>query len=393
MPQKILKALNSAADSVGVILVPDSHFFVRRVPVAPGSPDEIVSQVELALEGFSPFPLPQLFYGFYLPEGASQALVFAAFRKRFSAEETDAWARADFVLPAFATALGWRPSQPGAVLIDRSDSITVLVWDEGSVPALVLSRQVEPEADSAARLEVAKGMLARAGKHSSELTVLQLAGTAEQDPRSRQLAFTFESGDSERRLVSALPVGLAERLDVREKEQLAARRREEGRNRLLWRTLVGAVAALIVACIAEIGLLAGGLLVQARERVVQNRAAPVQAIVTADALADRIDELGTKRLLPFEMLDAINQARPQSISFTQVNTDGLYTLQVQGETQNSLDVDSYRAQLSGLPGVADVEAFVRQIRDGQATFTLNVTFQPEALRPETASVDAGPAQS
>ena len=42
---------------------------------------EAAAQVELALEGVSPFPLAQMYYGWFWLPGAGQALAFAAYRR------------------------------------------------------------------------------------------------------------------------------------------------------------------------------------------------------------------------------------------------------------------------------------------------------------------------
>ena len=90
-----------------VALLPDALFFTRAVPVAAGAtPVEAAAQIELALESVAPFPLAQLYYGWFWTPGAEQALAFAAYRRRFTAEQTAAWVEAELVLPAFAALLG-----------------------------------------------------------------------------------------------------------------------------------------------------------------------------------------------------------------------------------------------------------------------------------------------
>src|SRR5688572_22604919 len=90
-----------------IALLPDGVFFTRAVPITAGATAaEAATQVELALEAASPFPLAQLYYGWVWAPGAERAFVFAAYRRRFTVEQTADWQGAEVVLPAFATVVG-----------------------------------------------------------------------------------------------------------------------------------------------------------------------------------------------------------------------------------------------------------------------------------------------
>ena len=102
-----------------VAVLPDAVFFSRTIPVAAGaSTAEVVGQVGLALEALSPFPLAQLYFGYYLPPGADRALAFAAYRRRFTAEQLAEWNGAELVLPAFAAVLGCDAQPATTVVLD-----------------------------------------------------------------------------------------------------------------------------------------------------------------------------------------------------------------------------------------------------------------------------------
>src|SRR5476649_1537947 len=89
-----------------VAVLPDAVFFSRAIPVSPDATrEQVASEVGLALEALSPFPLAQLYFGYYWAPGASRALVFASYRRRFTAEQTAEWTSAQHVLPAFAAVL------------------------------------------------------------------------------------------------------------------------------------------------------------------------------------------------------------------------------------------------------------------------------------------------
>ena len=66
-----LDLLRGGPPAPRVALVPDAVFFSRAITVPAGATrEEVVSQVGLALESLSPFPLAQLYFGYYWPDGA-----------------------------------------------------------------------------------------------------------------------------------------------------------------------------------------------------------------------------------------------------------------------------------------------------------------------------------
>jgi hypothetical protein len=80
-----LSFLRSGPPPPKVALLRDAVFFSRAVAVPAGATRaEVVSLVGLALEGLSPFPLAQLYYGYFWPEGATQVLAYASYRRRFT---------------------------------------------------------------------------------------------------------------------------------------------------------------------------------------------------------------------------------------------------------------------------------------------------------------------
>src|SRR5436190_23391930 len=86
-----------------IAVLPDAMFFTRTVPVAAAATAAQVSaQVELALEALSPFPVAQLYHGYYWKPGLDRALIFASYRRRFTTEQTAGWGAAELVVPAFA---------------------------------------------------------------------------------------------------------------------------------------------------------------------------------------------------------------------------------------------------------------------------------------------------
>jgi len=130
-----------------VVLVPDHLFFIRVVPIADAATAaDVKSQVELALEGLSPFPLAQLYYAHYWKEGARSALIYAAYRKRFTSEQVEGWSDAEMVLPAFATLLTAEIQPSTTIILTQEENLTAVHWGESTtVPAAVVARSWQPD--------------------------------------------------------------------------------------------------------------------------------------------------------------------------------------------------------------------------------------------------------
>jgi len=366
----------SAPAARKVVLLPDHAFFVRVVPLAPGLPAaEVPAQVELALEGLSPFPVAHLCYGYFYQPGSSRVLVYAAYRRRFTVDDAAEWTDADAVLPAFAVWLGLPRTGPLALLVTGPDFVTALGWDGSEpVPAVVLTRQVAPDAPPEARAAAAAELTAQLRGLPAPVNMTVPEGTAS---RIGTEGLQFAVGGR----VSHLADAQLDALDVRDKAELARRRRDRTRDLYLWRAFQGCLAALVLAGVLELGLRGGGLWLKTRAVLVDAQAPAVQDIETKNSLASRIEELSTSRLMPIRMLEIVNEKRPRTVQFLRAATKGLYVLEIEGQTNATPDVFNYQAALKELPACDHVELGQTTDRGGTTRFILTVTFKPEALRP------------
>ena len=208
-----------------VALLPDSAFFTRSVAVTAGAtPEEAAGQIELALEGLAPFPLSQLYYGWFWRPGSEQALLFAAYRRRFTAEQVAEWGGAELVIPAFAAVLGSAVEPATTVLLTSSDSITAVHWTAAGEPAGVVKRTIDAEATDEDRARTKSELVASFGgsRHVIEPTAASVP-----DPAGTDGAVTFRAGE----LVSKLPATAAAAADVRDKAELTALRAARRRRR------------------------------------------------------------------------------------------------------------------------------------------------------------------
>jgi hypothetical protein len=384
MSDSPFKFLRAGPPPPKVSLLPDALFFTRAIPIAADTPAvDVAAQVELALESLAPFPVAQLYHGYYYPPGAAAALVFAAYRRRFTSEQTELWTDADLVLPTFAALLG-APLAPGTtLLITHAESLTAIHATSGG-PAQIFTAPLAPATEDApvdeAALAAAKAELIRAVGGST--TVIDLATLPIAQPVASDGDFTFVAGD----LVSSLPAATAAAIDVRDKGALIARRRAHTRDLLFWRVAVGCVLALALLAVGEVALgLSRGLWQKSRLAQLNAQKPTVDKIMNAQALTTRIEDLSTKRLLPLEMISLIFTKTPEGTRFSRAVSDNkdLERMLLDAKTNNSGEIALFKSSLESLPEVAGVEINGQRNAPGSptTTFTLTTHFKPGAVKP------------
>ena len=365
-----------------IVLLPDSLFFTRAVPMSDGVvAADVGAQVELALEGMAPFAVSQMYQGYFWQPGAKHALVFAAYRKRFTAEQTDAWADAEVVMPEFAALLASKPGRASTVVLATVEGLTAIHWSaDDDVPTAVVARTLAPEATEADRAALRDELLRAAG---GSVNVKEVDAVPEWDPESSDGALAFKAGG----LKGAFTREELDGLDIRDKEDLAARRRARSRDLLMWRVLLGAAAAIAFAALLELTMIGAKFWQKGRIALVNQRAPVVADIMRASERVARIEELSTRRLLPFEMMDLVAAQKPESVLFTRttVSSKSIHTLEVRAQTRVSSDMSVFRAALMALPACQDVRIDPQPENNGLTPFVLVVTFKPDAVKSEDAS--------
>jgi len=361
-----------------VAILPDAVFFSRAIPVrVDASREEVVAEVGLALEALSPFPIAQLYFGYYWAPGAGRALAFAAYRRRFTAEQVAEWSGAQHVMPAFAAILGAECQPATTVILAAPDGLTAVHWDQGPVPSVVLHRLLQPGATEEERALARAELIRSAGEAR---TVVDAPSPPAAQPSRSDREVVFAAGELRSRISS----GVAVALDVRDKADLAALARARRRDVLLWRVAIGAVIACAFLAAGELGLFGAGLWEKARIAKVGAQKTTVARIMGDQELANRIDELSTKRLLPLEMISVVAAKKPAAIQFLRATTSGLYTIQIEAQTSNAGEIGGFKSALEQTPGCERVEIRDQLLRNNIASFTLVVTFKPTALAPATS---------
>ncbi len=361
--------------AVAAQFVPSDRFFMRFVPLAPDLP--ALAQAELALEGFAPFPPAQLYWGCCVAPDRASALVYAAHRRRFTPEDTAPWERADLAVPDLLPLLGAAPAGPVIIVLVGATRLSGAAWAAGGAwPAAVRSRDCGAAPTEELRRAFTAELAAKAGL--PEAPVKFVAGT----PRARREGdkLIFELADAAGAIIATTTLAHADQdaLDVRDRASLDKRRRDRRRGELVWQLFLAGGAAAALALLLDLGALAFGLLDRGQQARRAAQATVVGKLETAHGLTSRIDELTHRRLRFFEMLAAINAARPSSISFTRTSTSGHNALEIEAQTGSADDVGAYETALRAMAALEKVEVRDLRARDGVTTFALTVAFKADA---------------
>jgi hypothetical protein len=358
-----------------VTLVPGERFFLKEVTLDPAV--GTAAQVELALEESSPFPLAQLYHGFVASPDGKLALAFAAYRRRFTAEDLAEWPAAPAVVPEFLALLGPPPAEPLVVLQVNAGGLVGVAWDgRASLPVAVMCKSL-PDPTETQQAEMTSQLRRLAGP--GEIAVRKLAGPAGVGlDESGGAVFRIEEQEMARFTAAALAEA-----DVRDKAFLEEKRREDSRRRGWTWGLVAAVAALLLAVGLEISAGALGVWNQRRRAAVAGQAEEVRRIETAQTLATRIEDLSARQEKPFEWLSVVSAVRPRSIQFVQMESNNDRSLTINAQTTDAAAVGAYEAALRQREELEQVETRDLRSREGLTSFVLAVKFKPQAGSPAT----------
>lgn len=367
-----------------VVVLPDHRFFVRSVALADiAEAGPVADQVELALEGMAPFSLSQTLWGYWTKPGCAHALVFAAYQKRFTAEEMEPWAEAEWVTPRMSTLLGEPAPSPATTLIlTAEDGVSAVHYgDDSGVPTQVRSMALPADATEAQIATIREQLIRACG---GSTTVRDVETTTVEPGEAGTDELVVRRGEHTRRI----ELDEAQSLDVRDQTELTSRRRARVRDLWLWRGMVAAVLAIGLAGVAELTLWGTSYWRDGLHTQVQAQTPIVSEIETADRLANRIDELRTKRLRPFEMIAIADGPRPETIIFLRTEATGLYSLEIEAETDDAQAINIYVSSLTDLGQTEGVEILNLDTRGSRSTVRLRVRFTYDAFQVQPATEES-----
>lgn len=349
-------------------LLPADRFVIARFEPVAGA--DARAQASLALEGASPFPPSQLLQGLVRSANGAEGLAYAAHRRAFGGEAAG-WPAESPVVPEFLALLGEKPAGDGVVVHADARRSLALAWRAGeSLPTalVVLPSDDGTAAEAAAEAAEAAGLPAGA-------PVREVGGALEGVRAEAGLELRRAGGASH--LIAAR---LVDDLDVRDPAFLESRQRQERWDLRTWRAAQVAAAGLLLAGVADLaGMWLGGDADRLRAQVAADTAR-VRELEGLNAIAGKVEDLGRNRPLPFEMLALANVHRPAGVTFTAVAHKAGPVLEIEARTASASEVGAFEQALAADAAVAKAEMRSIQGREGVTSFSLAVTFKPEALR-------------
>ena len=357
-------------------MLPGNRFFVRRLTV---EGEDVPGQVNLALEAISPFPLEQMLVGFVTSADGKQVLAYAAHRRRFTAEESFAWPEDCQVVPEFLALCAHRPTAD-AIIVHRGDErLTALAWKAGDELPLAIVVAELADADEAG---IAREAAARADL-PADVAVENVTGAISGSIVEGDLVLKREGNGT-----FTIPKKGLDDSDIRDSDFLAERRKKERLNLILWNAARLGAAVIVVSLILDLAGMVVGMRSSSLEAANEARRPVVEDIEASQAITSRILELGVKRLLPIEMLALVNEKRPATVEFTNIqcelkkakdSTIAKPMMTVDAKTPNAGDISDFLKAVQAMPEVEAATNSEPRVRETSTTFRVEITFKQAVL--------------
>jgi len=394
---------SSATEAVHLSHVPGNWFVARSVWIPEGVVgDELTEFIELSLEDMSPFSPEQLYWGYYRAEGSRRALVYAAFDQRLKAQ-VEALTQADHILPDFGLGFGLQFPQDSLIFILHGSALSGLLYPaKDKVPQMVVSLPVDPEEHEDHQLKAVclriRERMQRNLRSPQALDVdahpvRDASGVSVHDGVLELIVSEDEKGNTVTSLkardggegwsLPELKSGTLWECDIRKPDSKVELRSTRLWNRRLWLASICVAVCFLLLGIMEVGALIFGQLAEAKESRIAARQPEVDQVIEMSEMNSKIRDVTRNQLLPFEMLDAINQMRPQDVYFTKMDTEGSFSLILDGIGQRAESVSEYQRLLNELDFVASAVIENQQVRQNRTTFKLIVQFVEDAIGAQT----------
>ena len=412
LPQWILQ-LSGSDESIEPVLVPGNWFVTRAFAVPEGlKGKEIDEFAELSLEEISPFNLEQLNWGYFFSEVSNRLFVYAAFDQKLRNHMADSELY-DYAFPDFAQTFGLKFEQATLIfLIHEATLCGVLIPANDTVPQIVVGISLGADF-SKQELEEAKKLITLRIQDQVDRVEEPTLANPVSEFRSIEVSdkiyrrnWDFKESNS-KPIIELVPYGdgpgspwqvpLAGSsrlwaMDIRKADDKELLEKKHGWTLWYWRASLAVILLFFILAFSEIGLIGLSKLIEKEILIAladQPRAEEVQQ--KADILA-KINEITTYQLLPFEMLDAINEVRlnqqnPKNIYFRRVTAENGNTLQIDVVSVNSTDVEGFENALKETEFLSSINITNFRATNNIATFRLLVEFKPGALQPQTFLTD------
>lgn len=378
--KKLYRADEESEVNIPLMFVPGEYFFAERIFV----PEEVLEKdldsfLEIRLEGISPFPLDQLYWGYIYNPPDKILFFYAMYIGRLTLEEKERILgdEVSYVFPSFIGGLGFQYTEPTINFICFEKSISAIYWDNNAnLPIQIETIKFEEFADTG-REELLKNLNIEGysiEEGNWKLEKAEISGNKSVRFESNYYSEKEEQSKGRHLFILNEKNGQTWNADIRPKDLTRAKRKEQRINRIVGIATLSALLAFGVLALGEIIGLSGKFYLNAKKAKVARQAPKVKLIEGQEGLAQKIEQISQNVYTPFQMLEILNKSRPKNVYFTSVNLGNQNNVVIEGVAASVDDLNKYTEDLNASGLIETYEVGQIASRQGRVTFKLDVKF-------------------
>ena len=376
-----------------VLWLPSYQFVATRVDCPKSLSDaECTSLMELALESHSPFPIEQIFWGYYRDLPSQQALLYMGLKEQFSASES-AIKYAHYVYPTFMAGLSATNERDGIQIFADSEGLSAL-WLEANtpVPKKVFSRSWAAFGEKNSLPQDHDALLRIVSNWARELnsdpdipvieTFIQLSTLqllSNSCLKLSQERLYWQDGTQSEATFHTLKGDALYACDVRDTRQIQKLKANALTSYRLWRALqCSGILALAMSLIA-LALFLGTHALERQQTEIRAAATAVEKVQQKEALLASLDLFSVAALQPFEALERMNQIRPDALYFTSLQAGAnrqtereKFFIKLKAVASSAAQADKFSMQLQADPFFSEVRLSKLRSKTKRTDFELEV---------------------
>lgn len=362
-----------------IILIGGERFFNEKILL----PEEVLpknldSFLEISIEGLSPFPIEQLYWGYLYDKTERSILLYAMYTERLTLEEKVGLLADEvaYVFPSFIAGYGQKYVDPTISFINAGGAISALLWDgQSSIPfhieTVALGDSVEKGRNDLLKLIKTEGYTVQSGYWELEKTEL----LPNKSVRFESVYHSNEESKANHILTLSEKDGSTWNADIRPRLLTKEKHKQEKVARILWFGMISAFVVFGILAICEILGFAGSSYLKSKQAHAKAQEAHVKLIEGQESLVQKIEHLGHNYYIPLKALELLNNYRPKNVYFTSVVLGNKNDVVIEGVAQSVDDLNKYTDDLNDTGLIEKFEVGQIVSRQGRITFKMDVTFK------------------
>ncbi len=371
-----------SVEAPSIIFIPGEYFFVEQVlAIDELAEKDLDSFAEIKLEGVSPFPLDQLYWGYVYNKINHSLFLYAMYVGRLSAEEANKILsdEVSYIFPSFLAALEYQYSEPTINFIASGNSLSAVFWNGNEPFPLQIETIPVKESLDQSREELLKTLDVQ--NFAIEPGFWKLEKAEILPNRSVRFENSYHSGSEE----SSKPnhtfelngkEGSTWDADIRSREITRLKYKEQKITRIIWIAGLSVLVVFGLLVVGEVFGLIGKIYLNTKESRFSAQASKVKLIEGQESLAQKIEQISKRNYTPFQMLELLNDSRPKNVYFTSITLGNENNVILDGASASVDDLNKYTDDLHKTQLIEKFEVSQIASRQGRVTFKMDVKFNP-----------------